>query len=59
MTETLATVLGYVGTFLTEALSWIGEVMTVVSGNPLLFTVVFGIPIAGVAIGYLKRLIRL
>ena len=59
MTETLATVLGYVGTFLTEALSWIGEVMTYVSSNPLLFIVVFGIPIAGVAIGYLKRLIRL
>ncbi len=57
--ESLATVLGYVGTFLTEALTWIGEVMTYVSSNPLLFIVCFGIPIAGVAIGYLGRLIRL
>lgn len=59
MTEGLTTALGYVGTFLTEALKWIGEVMTYVTSNPLLFVVVFGIPIAGVAIGYLKRLIRL
>lgn len=57
--EALSTVLGYVGTFLTEALSWIGEIATYVAGNPLLFIMVFGIPIAGVGIGYLSRLIRL
>lgn len=55
----LAGVLGQVGTFLTEALKWIGEIATYVAGNPLLFIMVFGIPIAGVGIGYLSRLIRL
>lgn len=55
----LAAILGHVGTFLTEAISWMGEVMTYVSSNPLLFIMCFGIPIAGVSIGYLNRLIRL
>lgn len=57
--ENLATVLGYVGSFLTEALTWIGDIATYVASNPLLFIMVFGIPIAGVGIGYLSRLIRL
>ena len=55
----LAATLSQVGTFLTEALTWIGDVMTYVSGNPLLFILCFGIPIAGVSIGFLGRLIRL
>lgn len=56
---TLASVLENVGTFLTAALGWIGDIADYVAGNPLLFIMVFGITIAGVGIGYLGRLIRL
>lgn len=59
MEITLTSVLENVGTFLTAALGWIGDVAEYVAGNPLLFVMVFGISIAGVAIGFLSRLIRL
>lgn len=48
-----------VGTFLTQAIAWMGDVLDVVTQNPALMVMVLGIPIAGVAIGYLSRLIRL
>lgn len=56
---TIASFLGDVGTFLTQAISWMGNVLDEVTANPPLMVMVLCIPIAGVAIGYLSRLIRL
>lgn len=59
MAETLSPFLTNVGSFLTAAVGWIGSVLNTVMDNPALFVLVLAIPIAGVAIGYLSRLIRL
>ncbi len=56
---TLQTFLSDVGTFLTSAITWMGNVLNVVTSNPPLMVMVLAIPIAGVAIGFLSRLIRL
>ena len=56
---TLDVFLTNVGAFLTEAIEWMGQVFNVVSTNPPLMVMCLAIPIAGVAIGYLSRLIRL
>ena len=56
---TLDVFLTNVGTFLTEAIEWMGNVMNVVATNPPLMVMCLAIPVAGVAIGYLSRLIRL
>lgn len=59
MAETLSTLLTNVGTFFTQAITWVGEALDVVVSNPALFVMVIAIPVAGVAIGYLSRLFRL
>ena len=56
---TLDVFLTNVGAFLTEAIEWMGNVMNVVATNPPLMVMCLAIPVAGVAIGYLSRLIRL
>lgn len=56
---TVASVSTDVGSFLTEAVSWIGEVIAVVTSNPVLFIMVVAMPVAGFGIGALRRLIRL
>lgn len=58
-TSALSTFLGNVGTFLTSAIGWMGDVLDVIVENPPLMVMCLGIPVAGVAIGYLSRLIRL
>ena len=55
----LATFLTNVGSFFTAAMSWLGSALDEVTKDPALFVMVIGIPVAGVAIGYLNRLIRL
>ena len=59
MAENLATFLTNIGSFVTAAIGWIGSVLNTVMDNPALFVLVIAIPVAGVAIGYLSRLIRL
>lgn len=59
METTLATVLESITTFFTSAIAWMGSVIQVVMENPMLLIMCVCIPIAGVAIGYLSRLIRL
>lgn len=48
-----------VGTFFKGAIGWVGDVCDVVTSQPLLMLLVVAVPIGGIAIGYLKRLIRL
>ena len=51
--------LSNVGVFFTQAVSWLGEVLEVVTTNPALTIVVLAMPICGFAVGLLSRLIRL
>ena len=60
MTEgAMAAVLTSIGTFFTQSITWLGEVLEVVSSNPLLLIMVIAMPVCGFAVGLLGRLIRL
>lgn len=48
-----------VGTFFTQAIGWMGDVLTEVTSNPALLVLVVGMPICGFAFGLLGRIIRL
>ena len=54
---TISALLENVGHVVTESISWMGDVATAVTGNPLLlFGVVIGF--AGIGIGLFKRIFR-
>lgn len=57
--EQLTPILDQIGGFFTEAIGWLGEVLSTVTSSPVLMIMVVCMPVAGVAIGYLSRLIRL
>ena len=42
----------------TAAIGWMGDFWTEISSDPILLTVVIGIPLIGLGIGLLTRLIR-
>lgn len=42
----------------TAAVKWMGQFWAEISGDPILLTVVIGIPLIGLGIGLLTRLIR-
>lgn len=48
-----------IGTFFTQSITWLGNVLDVVTENPALTIMVLGMPIVGFAVGLLGRLIRL
>ena len=48
-----------IGTFFTQAIDWLGEVLSTVSASPELTVLVLAMPIVGFAVGLLGRLIRL
>lgn len=48
-----------IGTFFTEAIGWLGEVLDVVVQNPALLVLVIAMPVCGFAVGLLNRLIRM
>ena len=59
MTEiTMANILTEVGTFLTQAISWMGDVLDAIVTSPALLLMVIALPVAGFAVGLLNRLIR-
>lgn len=55
---TMATIMGDVGTFVTEAVGWIGEYVTVITSNPLIEAFVI-VSFVGLGVGMIKRMIRL
>lgn len=57
-TTTVATIMGDVGTMVTEAIGWIGEYTTAIVSNPLLEMFVI-VSFVGLGVGLIKRLIRL
>lgn len=48
-----------IGTFFTQSISWLGEVLEVVIDNPALLVLVIAMPVCGFAVGLLNRLIRM
>lgn len=48
-----------IGTFFTQAITWMADVLEAVSASPELTVMVLAMPICGFAVGLLSRLIRL
>ena len=48
-----------IGAFFTQSVTWLGDVLDVVTQNPALMVMVLAMPIVGFAVGLLSRLIRL
>ncbi|MBQ3541847.1 MAG: hypothetical protein IJA45_01815 [Oscillospiraceae bacterium] len=48
-----------IGTFFTQSITWLGDVLDVIVSNPALLVLCIAMPIVGFAVGLLSRLIRL
>lgn len=48
-----------VGTFFTQSVTWMGDVLETCTSTPALLVLVIAMPIVGFAVGLLGRLIRL
>lgn len=55
---TMASFLTDIGTFFTQAISWLNTCLTTITGNPALTVLCLAMPICGFAVGLLGRLIR-
>ena len=55
----MATFLSNIGTFFTQSIEWMGNVLDVIVENPALLVLVIAMPVVGFAVGLLRRLIRL
>lgn len=53
----MATILGDASSIVTESLGWVGEVVSTVTGSPLLMLFVI-LPLVGLGIGLFRRLIN-
>lgn len=56
---TMSSFLTEIGTFFTQAMTWLGDVLDVVVAHPALTVLVLAMPICGFAVGLLNRLVRL
>lgn len=56
---TMESFLSEIGTFFTQSITWLGDVLDTVVANPALLILVVAMPIVGFAVGLLSRLIRL
>lgn len=56
---TMAEFLTNIGTFFTQAMTWMGDVLDAVIANPALTVLVLAMPICGFAVGLLRRLVNL
>lgn len=55
----MTTFLTSIGEFFTQCITWLGNVLDVVTENPALLVLVIAMPVVGFAVGLLGRLIRL
>lgn len=56
-TVTVATIVGDVTTFVTEAIKWVGSYVGAITSNPLLLIFVI-VAFVGLGVGLIKRLVR-
>lgn len=57
--STMTTFLTDIGTFFTQAIAWLGSVLSTVVSTPALLVLVIAMPVIGFAVGLLSRLIHL
>lgn len=56
---TMSSFLTEIGTFFTQAMTWMSDVLDVVIGSPALLVLCIAMPVCGFAIGILGRLVRI
>lgn len=56
---TMSAFLTEIGTFFTQCMTWLGDVLDIVVANPALLVLVIAMPVVGFSVGLLSRLIRL
>ena len=60
MTEvTMSTIITEIGTFFTQSVSWLGDVLDVITGSPVLLILCVAMPVIGFSVGLLNRLIKM
>lgn len=55
----MTTLLTGIGSFFTQSVEWLGDVLTVITGNPALLILVIAMPVVGFSVGLLNRLIKM
>lgn len=55
----LATILTSVGTLVTQAISWMSSYLTAITGNDVLVLFCIALPLVGLGIGVIRRLVRI
>ena len=53
----LADFITMIGTFLTAVLGWVNSIVATIGGSPVLSTFCFAVPLVGIGVGFLKRLL--
>lgn len=48
-----------IGTFSTQSVTWLGNILTTITGNPALLILCIAMPVIGFSVGLLNRLIRM
>ena len=48
-----------IGAFFTQSVTWLGNVLTTITGNPALLILCIAMPVIGFAVGLLNRLIKM
>lgn len=55
----MTTLLTGIGSFFSQSVEWLGDVLTVIIGNPALLILVIAMPVIGFSVGLLNRLIKM
>lgn len=55
----MTTLLSSIGTFFTQSVAWLGDILDVIIANPALLILCIAMPIIGFSVGLLNRLIRM
>lgn len=55
----MTTLLTGIGSFFNQSVEWLGDVLTVITGNPALLILVIAMPVIGFSVGLLNRLIKM
>lgn len=59
MEMTLDNFLTSVGQIVQSVIAWMGMVWNFIAGNPVLACLIIGVPLCGIGVSYLSRIIRL
>lgn len=55
----MSAILTDIGTFFTQSITWLGDVLDVIVGNPVLLILCVAMPVIGFSVGLLNRLIKM